>query len=32
MDHGEIVERGTHDDLYAKNGVYRELCEMQKMS
>ncbi len=32
MDHGEIVERGTHDDLYAKNGVYRKLCEMQKMS
>ena len=32
MDHGEIVERGTHDDLYAKNGVYRRLCEMQKMS
>jgi ABC-type multidrug transport system fused ATPase/permease subunit len=32
MDHGEIVERGTHDELYAKNGVYRKLCEMQKMS
>ena len=29
MDHGEIVERGTHDDLYAMNGVYRKLCDMQ---
>ena len=29
MDHGEIVERGTHDDLYAANGVYRRLCDMQ---
>ena len=32
MDHGEIVERGTHDELYAKNGAYRKLCDMQKMS
>lgn len=30
MDHGEIVERGTHDELYAKDGVYRKLCDMQK--
>lgn len=30
MDHGEIVERGTHDELYAKNGVYRKLCDMQR--
>lgn len=29
MDHGEIVERGTHDELYAKNGLYRRLCDMQ---
>ena len=29
MDHGEIVERGTHDELYALNGVYRKLCDMQ---
>lgn len=29
MDHGEIVERGTHDELYAANGVYRRLCDMQ---
>ena len=30
MDHGRIVERGTHDELYAANGVYRKLCDMQK--
>ena len=29
MDHGVIVERGTHDELYTKNGVYRKLCDMQ---
>ena len=29
MDHGVIVERGTHDELYAANGVYRKLCDMQ---
>ena len=29
LDHGEIVERGTHDELYAANGAYRKLCDMQ---
>ena len=29
MDKGRIVERGTHDELYAANGVYRKLCDMQ---
>ena len=32
MDRGVIVERGTHDGLYAQNGVYRRLCDMQKTS
>ena len=32
MDHGEIVERGTHDELYAANGTYRKLCDMQHQS
>ena len=29
MREGVIVERGTHDELYAANGVYRHLCDMQ---
>lgn len=29
MNDGEIVERGTHDELYAMNGAYRKLCDMQ---
>ena len=29
MDEGRIVERGTHDELYAANGAYRKLCDMQ---
>ncbi|MBQ3290634.1 MAG: ABC transporter ATP-binding protein [Kiritimatiellae bacterium] len=29
MDRGRIVERGTHDELYAADGVYRRLCDMQ---
>ena len=30
MREGVIVERGTHDELYAANGAYRRLCDMQK--
>ena len=30
MQEGRIVERGTHDELYAKGGVYTNLCNMQK--
>jgi subfamily B ATP-binding cassette protein MsbA len=29
MDKGAIVERGTHDELYAADGRYRRLCDMQ---
>jgi len=25
LDHGKVVERGTHDELYAKGGVYTQL-------
>jgi subfamily B ATP-binding cassette protein MsbA len=32
MDHGAVVERGTHDELFAMNGVYRKLCDMQNTS
>ncbi len=31
MDKGEIVERGTHEQLYAAVGSYRKLCDMQMM-
>lgn len=30
MQNGVIVERGTHDELYSADGVYRKLCDMQK--
>lgn len=29
LEHGEIVERGTHDDLLAMNGRYRQLYDKQ---
>ena len=29
MDDGRVIERGTHDELYAANGAYRRLCDMQ---
>ena len=25
LDHGNVVERGTHEELYSKNGVYTRL-------
>ena len=25
MDHGKVVERGTHEELYGKNGYYTQL-------
>ena len=30
LDHGHIVEQGTHDQLMALNGHYRRLVEMQQ--
>ncbi len=27
---GEIVERGTHDELMARNGYYHKLHDMQQ--
>ncbi len=29
IDSGRIVEAGAHDDLYAKNGIYRKLYDLQ---
>lgn len=29
LEKGEIVERGTHSELFEKKGVYRKLCDMQ---
>src|SRR6185369_5518341 len=29
LEHGEIVERGTHDELLALNGRYRQLYDKQ---
>lgn len=29
MNHGQIVQRGTHEDLVAGEGLYRQLFEMQ---
>ena len=32
LSRGEVVEEGTHDDLYAQNGVYHRLVEAQHIS
>ena len=29
LDHGRIVEQGTHDELLAAGGMYRKLVDMQ---
>jgi len=31
LEQGEIVERGTHDELVAKKGLYFELFERQNL-
>ena len=31
LDHGTIIERGTHEQLYASGGTYRNLCDMQML-
>src|SRR5947207_6777284 len=32
MSRGEVVEEGTHHDLYAMNGIYHGLVEAQNIS
>ena len=29
LDHGKIVEQGTHDELLAKDGVYKKIFDLQ---
>lgn len=29
LDHGEIIEQGTHNELIKQNGVYKEMFELQ---
>ncbi len=31
MQHGQIIERGTHDELIAQNGFYKKLVDMQEI-
>lgn len=31
MEKGVVIERGSHGELYQKNGIYRKLCDMQMM-
>lgn len=32
VENGEIIERGNHQELYEKDGLYRKLLEMQQMA
>jgi subfamily B ATP-binding cassette protein MsbA len=29
MEAGKVLERGTHEGLYAQNGLYKKLCDLQ---
>jgi subfamily B ATP-binding cassette protein MsbA len=29
MEHGRVVEQGTHDELLARNGMYANLYRLQ---
>ena len=31
LSQGELVEQGTHDDLWGANGLYRKLYELQQV-
>jgi subfamily B ATP-binding cassette protein MsbA len=32
LDSGKIAERGTHDELTDKNGIYKHLCDLQLLN
>jgi ABC-type transport system involved in cytochrome bd biosynthesis fused ATPase/permease subunit len=29
LDHGELVEQGTHDELIARGGLYKQMHDVQ---
>ena len=29
LDKGRVVEKGTHEELLAKGGMYRRICDLQ---
>lgn len=31
LKHGELIEYGSHSDLYLQNGLYKELVDLQKL-
>ncbi|NVO03712.1 MAG: ABC transporter ATP-binding protein [Bacteroidetes bacterium] len=31
LDQGQIAERGKHNELFEKNGIYRKLCDLQSI-
>jgi len=32
LEAGEVVEKGTHDELMARSGLYREIYESQSVA
>ncbi len=29
LDHGQVAEQGTHDELLSKNGIYKKIYDIQ---